>query len=256
MTSGLSTAQLLKAVVRRMGSFAFVRLPEGRLKFALRAMIAAAVSSVPPEFLANPGETVVLIGFHRIDSVMLWSHVVGKGGKVVLIEAVPSYIQNIQVNLKHHLDWPIDNIIYVNKGVGAGKGQARLQIGRRADFTKVADQSIDDQLPASDFVEDIDIELESVDQILADLEIDAVDHVHMTISGMELEALRGMQRTLRQPRLRVYIRSLHTKAGELLYPQVVDLLTRDGMRVCQGRATRRFKGRNVYAARLAGARAH
>ncbi len=36
----------------------------------------------------NPGDLVVRVGFHKIDSVRLWSYLVGQEGKVVVIEAV------------------------------------------------------------------------------------------------------------------------------------------------------------------------
>ena len=246
----IQTRQMVKALVRRVSSLPFQVAPEGRLKFMLRSAVAATMARVPPEFLVNRGETVVIIGFHRIDSVMLWSDLVGKRGRVVLIEAVPDYVQNIKTNLEHHLNWPLQNILYVNRAVAAARGTCRIQIGKRADFNKLAGQSIDDGLSAADFVQGVEVQADTIDQILADNGIDTVDHVHMTVSGMELEALRGMPRTLQQPALRVHIRSLHSKDGQLLYPQVVELLEQHGMQVSVGRASGRFKGRDIYGVKL------
>jgi FkbM family methyltransferase len=213
-------------------------------------MIAKTTNSLSPEFLTNAGDTILLIGFHRLDSIMLWSYLAGKAGRIVLIEAVPEYIENVRINLQHHLNWPLENIVYVNKAVASVKGTCRIQIGRRADFNKAAGQLIDDQLPATEFPREIEIESDSVDQILADVGIDRVDHVHVTISGMEVEALKGMPRVLRQPGLRICVRSLHTKDGDLLYPQVSTLLMRAGLRVCLGHRQPRFRGRDVYGTRF------
>lgn len=72
----------------------------------------------------------MLIGMHRIDTVMKWSELIGIEGKLILVEAVPRYLDNIKNNLENHLNWNINNI----------------------------------------------------------------DHISMTISGLELDALKGMRR--------------------------------------------------------------
>lgn len=209
-----------------------------------------ARASISPDFLVGRGETVVLVGFHRIDSVMLWSDTVGSSGKVILIEAVPEYVENIRTNLEHHLNWRLKNILYVAKGVDSKRGRARIQVGAIADYNKLAERAIDDGLAHADFVRQLEIDTDTIDNILDEMHVDRVDHVHITISGLEVEALKGMPRILTTAGLRVHVRSLHMRQGELLYPKVVELFAASGMKTVIGRSSGQFHGRDIYAARV------
>ena len=245
-----SNKSLFLLVIKRVLRMPFLLVREGRIKFLIRKTIAKISGRIPAEFLVNPGDVVVLIGFHRIDSVMLWSYLVGGRGKVLVIEAVPSYIDNIRTNLERHLNWPIRNITYVSKGVDAIPGTALIQVGRHADYNKISMRSINDGLTEAQFEGEIEIQTDTVDNILRENTISSVNHVHMTISGMECEALKGMEETLLTDGLRVYIRSLHIKDGKLLYPQVVRLLEQSGMKTAEAKRSKGFKGRDIYGARL------
>lgn len=240
----------LKLILKYAFKIPLQLVPEGKYKFLIRAGIAKLSYSIPVEFLANPGETVVLVGFHRIDSVMRWSYMVGKDGRVIVIEAVPEYVENIRVNLDFHLGWPLKNIVYVAKGVDAVPGKKTIQIGNYPDYNKLADQSINDGLNESDFIRQLDIEIDTIDSILDEHGIENINHVTMTISGMELEALKGMRNTLLSNGLRLQIRSLHMKNGELLYPQVVKILKACGMKTVLGKRIKKFNGRDIYACRI------
>ena len=127
-----STKSLAKMLSKRLIGFFLHFVPEGPEKFRIRSSVAGQLGAIPVELLVNSGETVVLVGFHRMDSVMLWSSLVGKDGRVVLIEAVPQYIDNIRSNLENHLNWPFCNITYISKGVDSRKGRKKVPIGQRA----------------------------------------------------------------------------------------------------------------------------
>jgi len=240
----------LKAITRRILRIPVLLIPEGRMKFIIRKVIFKILDIIPGEFLANPGDVVVLVGFHRIDNVMLWSHLVGKKGRVIVVEAVPEYVDNLRVNIEHHLNWPYKNITYIKKGVDSCKGVKQIEIGEHADFNKLAEQGIEDGLSDSNYTRDVEIETDTLDNILQSIRVDKVNHIEMTISGMEVEALKGMSNILLSNGLRIQIRSLHEKDGQLLYLQVVNILDNCGMKTLVGRHNNRFVGREIYASRL------
>jgi len=245
-----STTSLLKTVAKRLVRFAFCKVPEGLMKFRMRAAMATYLRGIPHEYLVNPGETAVLVGTHRIDTVMLWSCLVGANGTVVVIEAVPDYVENIRRNLEHHLNWPYQNIVYVARGVDSVKGRKAIQIGERADYNKLAKQFIDDGLSDDDYVREVEIEIDTIDNILSEYRISKVDHLQVTISGMEVEALKGMTETLKTEGIRMQIRSLHTKHDQPLYFQVVKLLQDAGLKTILAKNEAAFVGRDVYGARV------
>lgn len=245
-----SIRDLVKLIAKRVLRVPFNGFPEGAAKFGMRSAMARYLRGIPSEFLVGAGDTVVLVGVHRIDTVMLWSCLVGPRGRVVVIEAVPDYVENIRRNLEHHLNWPLENITYVAKGVDSTRGSKTIQIGERADYNKLANQAIVDGLSDSDYVREVQIEVDTIDQILADNNIEKVDYVYITISGMELEALKGMDKTLRTDGLRVQIRSLHMKDGEPIYVQVVKALNDAGLKTTLGRKLPKFKGRDIFASRV------
>lgn len=244
------TKYLFKTLTKRALRIPLGLVPEGQFKFSIRAAMVKTFNSIPPEFLVNPGDTVLLVGFHRIDSVMMWSYLVGDDGHVAVIEAVPEYIDNIRYNLERHLNWPLTNITYISKGVDSTRGRKRIQIGQRADYNKFADQSIVDGISDSEYTDELEIETDTIDQILKDFNINKVNHIHMTISGMEVEALKGMTNTLQTQKLRIHIRSLHTKNDELLYLQARNILENCGMKTVTSKNIEAFRGRDIYASRV------
>ena len=108
-------------IIKRSIASVIRALPKGKMKYQARSAIMRARSSMSPELLVDPGDSVILVGFHRIDSVMLWSDLVGSQGRILVIEAVPEYVENLRSNLEHYLNWPIQNITYCAKGVDSKK---------------------------------------------------------------------------------------------------------------------------------------
>ena len=244
------TRSLLKSLIKRILRIPMRLISEGKQKFFIRRIIFKLLDIVPVEFSTNPGDIVVLVGFHRIDSVLQWSYFTGEKGKVIVIEAVPEYVENLRKNIEHHLNWPFNNITYINKGVDSSKSVKQIEIGESADFNKLSAQGIQDGLKDSNYVRNIEIETDTLDNILQSNNIDKVNHIEMTISGMEVEALRGMNTTLLNDGLRIQIRSLHEKDGQLLYPQALKILEDCDMKTLVGRKNKRFKGREIFASRI------
>ncbi|MCB1935417.1 MAG: hypothetical protein KDF59_05700 [Nitrosomonas sp.] len=180
---------------------------------------------------------------------MKWSEAVGATGKLILVEAVPRYLENIKSNLENHLNWDINNINYVAKGVSSVRESGEIEVGRKADFNKLTGHRIEDGLSSNDFIGTENIELDTLDNIISSLGIDNINHISMTISGLELEALKGMQRILCVNGLRILIRSLHAKDGKSLYLEVMETLKNSGFTIMAGKKVKTRSGRNIYAYR-------
>jgi FkbM family methyltransferase len=232
-----------KKFIRRL----FQMVPEGRAKCWLRGNLGKLKDGVPLCLLVNSADVVVMVGVHRIDTVTEVSALVGVNGQVVVIEAVPKYLENIRDNLDNYMSWPLKNIVYISKGVAAHYGKATIEIGQSAAFNKLSGHGIFDESKASDYVDTLEIETDSLDSILEHENISKVDFIYMTISGMELNALHGMQRIMSLKGLRMMIRSLHRQDGQLIYPQVVNKLKENGFDVVLGKKHVKFEGTNVYA---------
>ncbi|AEJ01044.1 hypothetical protein Nit79A3_1192 [Nitrosomonas sp. Is79A3] len=243
------TESISKQMMRRILQMVISYSPIPGLKCSLRSLLLKAKDGLHPSLLCQSGEIVVLVGVHRIDTVMEWSESVGATGKLVLVEAIPRYLDNIKYNLETHLNWGINNIVYVAKGVSSRREAGNIEVGRKADFNKLAGRRIEDGLSGNDFIGIESIELDTLDNIMFDLGIYNINHIHMTISGLELEALKGMTRILDTRDLSILIRSLHSKDGELLHSQVMKELKKSGLHVIAGKKVQRTAGRNIYAFR-------
>ncbi|MDP1558110.1 MAG: hypothetical protein Q8K59_01480 [Nitrosomonas sp.] len=241
---------IFKQIARRILRLIISYLPTEGLRHRLRSLIIKTKDGLHPSLLCQPGEIVVLVGVHRIDTVMQWSESVGAAGKLVLVEAIPRYLDNIKYNLETHLNWGINNIVYVAKGVSSARESGAIEVGRKADFNKLAEHQIEDGLSENDFIGVEITELDTLDNIIFNLGINNINHIYMTISGLELEALKGMRGILGTRGLTILIRSLHSRDGKLLYLQVMEELEKAGLHVTAGKKIKTAAGRNIYAYRV------
>ena len=125
-----------------------------------------------------------------------------------------------------------------------------MEIGHSAGYNKLHNREVDDGLKADDYTHTVEIETDTLDNIIEEFNFQDVNHIHMTISGLELAALKGADRTLKSDGLRIHIRSLHKQDGKLLYTQVADTLRGYGMQVTLGKQVGGFDGRDVYGVKL------
>jgi FkbM family methyltransferase len=240
---------LLKQMSRSAVKHLLHCLPRDSARSRLRAALLKSKDSLHESLLCEPGETVLMIGVHRIDTAMNWSAACGPSGRVVLVEAMPRYLENIRANLEEHLNWPLRNLIYVPCGVSSAKSIGSIQVGLKADFNRIAERGIEDGLGSEAVSESVTVQLNTVDSILEEYKITHVDHITMTISEMEMDALQGMQNTLGIKGLRLLVRSLHTIDGRPQYLRVQQMLQKREFRVVLGPRVTESGGRNIYAFR-------
>ncbi len=80
------TESISKQMMRRILQMVISYLPISGLKCRLRSLLIKVKDGLHPSLLCQPGEIVVLVGVHRIDTVMQWSESVGATGKLVEVQ--------------------------------------------------------------------------------------------------------------------------------------------------------------------------
>ncbi len=146
---------------------------------------------------------------------------VGDEGKVIAIEPEPRnyacLLKNIEANR-------LRNVVPISKMLWSRSGKLKLYLSANS----AAHSAYCDPFygPTGD---SLSVEAETLDQILDDLGIESVHFIKMDIEGSELEALAGMQKTLRCT-LHLAIAAYHPVQGTLSYLEIMPRLEQLGFR--------------------------
>ena len=130
---------------------------------------------------------------------------VGASGVVVAIEPEPKNLDMMKRNIQANR---LKNIIIVPKGVWSGKGTLKLNLS-----SYIGEHSFVSKVDSDTFAE---AKVDSLDDILRELNIKHVDFIKMDIEGAEVEALRGMDEILRS-RVNLAIEAGHIVNGKRTY---------------------------------------
>jgi FkbM family methyltransferase len=180
-------------------------LTQGRFK---RWLIGLALRFVPLpiQVFAWRGAKVVQCGCWRIETVEMWSKVVGPTGTVIVIEAEAANVARLRGECSRH---ELTNVEIVHKAIWRKQDTITLQVGETPGWNKIREaQTWSDKLPDVVYDETRAMTGDSLDRILDDIQVGPVDHIHMTISGGELDALHGMTEILGEGTTTIFIRSL------------------------------------------------
>lgn len=164
--------------------------PEGVSKNRLRGALLGFRSALPRELMVGSGQTAIQVGMWRTANLLRLSRCVGQGGRVVLVEADPSAAENLGGFIR---DRQLDNVTLVNKGAFSERGRQRFLLGDSPKFTRI--EATDTRMPSergATFLDEDEIEVDTIDNIAAELGIERVDYVEVTVNGLELPVLEGM----------------------------------------------------------------
>ncbi len=166
----------------------------------------------------KPGETVVECGAYLGYYSMKASEIVGETGRVISIEPINENRRILRANVSAN---DIKNITIVPKGIW--NAPLEMQISReRRQRASLVDNVVKD-------VEQHTISCDSIDNILHDLKIDSIDFIRIQVNGAELEALKGMKRTLPRTK-RILVSALYKRDGKYAYNTVETILSGNGFR--------------------------
>lgn len=204
----------------------------------LRAQLLDVRNGLPRELMVSRGDVVVQVGMWRPRNLMRLSQCVGETGRVVLVEADQRVTDNLAqlIAAKN-----IQNVTIVNKGAFKERGTVEFNVGASPGHNRIDGTGVEMVVNVNQDVFDqkASIEVDTVDNIVADLGIDRVDYVEITVNGVELEVLEGMPNTLQHAKrlfLAGYARD--SESGEPTNERTSRYLKNQGFRTT---ITRRIK---------------
>ncbi len=176
------------------------------------------------------GDIVLELGAFRGFGTIKLSELVGKDGLVIAVEASK---ENYNILQKNILSNNINNVKTINKGIWSKTGKSFLH--------KEKDQRtslVSNLLKNKGSHEEINID--SVDHILTELKIDKVDFITMEINAAEVEALKGMTKTMSNKNIRIVSAGWYNYNGIPAWKSLKDILEKYDFQVFIGVQNRVF----------------
>ena len=136
---------------------------------------------------------------------------VGERGLVIAIEPERNNLENLKENIKIN---NLENVIVVSKGLWDKKVKKKLGL---KEYSLVWDSKKGA----------VEIEVDVLDNILVDLGISKVNFIKMDIEGAEIQALNGMERTLKNNDVNLAIAAYHVVDGTPTYEIIVPKLEKE-----------------------------
>ncbi len=183
-------------------------LPESDWKNAARAWLLRHRNALPRELMIRRGDTVLQVGMWRKENLARLSRCAGPGGRVILIEADPGVASTLTA---YAAERGFENLTIVNKGAFNRKGKQIMNAGTSPTFNRLDGTGV--TMMREDFDSAMEIDVDTVDNILAEFEVAEIDYAEITVNGVELQVLQGMEQTAQRTKrvfLAGYARTLET----------------------------------------------
>lgn len=195
-------------------------VPEGGLKNRTRAFLLSLRKALPRELMAGAGDTVVQVGMWRRANLERLARCVGRAGRVILVEADPKVAAQAESWIEES---ELANLTVVSKGAGKTRGRKEFLVGTSSGYSRLKDSDarMVTEVGGNAFETTVEIEVDTIDNILGELGVESVDYVEITVNGLELQVLEGMTRTL--PRTRRLFLSGYARTAEGEVPTNIGL---------------------------------
>ena len=211
---------LLLAVLRLVNA----TIPEGAAKNTVRARLLRHRNALPRELLIRRGDTVLQVGMWRKENLTRLARCVGSAGRVVLVEAdagIAAELEDFAARAG------LDQVAIVPKGAFNRKGRQTLKVGDSPTHNRIDGTAV--KMLDETFEAEIEIDVDTVDSILAERNIEGIDYAEITVNGVELQVLEGMTGILpRTRRLFLAGYALDARNGEPINRRARDFLAERG----------------------------
>jgi len=149
------------------------------------------------------------------------SAAIGEEGRIIAIEPEPRNFACLRKNIEAN---SLKNVIAIQKALWSQKQRLQIYLSGNAAAHSVYHDSFYSSTGNS-----ISVEADTLDDILEGLGIESVDFIKMDIEGSEIEAFKGMRRTLESD-VQLAVASYHPVEGELAHTVISPQLTRLGFK--------------------------
>ncbi len=182
-------------------------LPESPVKEAIRIRLLHFQNNVPWRLQVGRGETAIQVGTPNPRTVRRYSKRVGATGRVVVVEAEPGNAERLRRALA---GMPHPNVTIVQKGAWSEQGRLRLVLSPHHGDNKIPVPGIahdNDYRPENTYERSVEIEVDTLDNIVRSEGLDRVDYVSITVNGAEIEVLKGCEALLTRRPLRCFVKA-------------------------------------------------
>ena len=152
-------------------------------------------------------ETCLLGGIYDINSILNVVSVVGKNGKIIVVEANPKVCEDLVNQTKQYA-----NVKIINRAIWEKKGKMEFicsTMDKTQGYNRLDSPDLQEfPLHIDGKPEKILVKTDTLPNIIKELDIKKIDHINLTINGAEFQSLKGLAEIKKQnPALRVYINS-------------------------------------------------
>ena len=172
-------------------------LPDRIAKIALRHAFLKLTGRVPLPLLVRKGDTLVSVGQLSPDKVDMYVYSVGPEGHVIIVEPEKENVKNLRARIESK---SYKNITVVLKGAWNAKGQQTLLLSEGTNAHRVSVEGFTHYNDLVGYAGSTIIEVDTMDNMMRELNVGSIDFAIISVNGMELQVLEGMERTL--PRTR------------------------------------------------------
>ena len=204
----------------------FQSLPDGIAKRALRHAFLRLTGRVPLSLLVSKGDTLVSVGEPYPDNVDTYAYSVGSEGRVILVEPEEQNVKNLRAHIESR---SYANVTVVPKGAWNAKGQQTLLLSEGVSAHRLKVEDITHYNDLGGYEGSTVIEVDTIDNLMKELDVGSVDFMTITVNGMELQVLEGGERTLPRTRwLFVVGRGRRTDTGVSINGEIAAFLRERG----------------------------
>jgi FkbM family methyltransferase len=181
------------------------------------------------EYKLREGDIVVDIGANIGTFSVKAGKVVGKTGKVISIELGGNSLSMLKKNVAVN---KLENVEVISKGVWSNQTKQKLYLSNLAWGHCANSIYNESSLGTRDKSKFEEVEVDTLDNILRELNVKKVDFIKMDIEGSEIEALKGMDETLKNKDLKI-AGEYHIIKGKSTYNNISLQLRAKGFEICR-----------------------
>ena len=186
----------MKERARRAAGDLVAAIPRGRLGDALRFALIRLTKRAPLALAIARGDTVVQVGAVGDGEVWRMSELAGPTGRVFSVEAFPDNARAIAERAEAN---GVTNVIVIAKGAWSSAGTQTLFVHPKWHASNIVLDSgahHDRALDPEAYADAVEIEVDRLDDLLAEHGVTRCDFAKLTVMGAELHVLQGMERLL------------------------------------------------------------